>query len=66
MVGLLAMAIAFFWISTLNLETTYADLWPPTAIMGFGIGLALTPMNLAAMNAVPRDTPAPPPACWSP
>ena len=49
------MLIAIFWISTLSLETTYADLWVPTAIMGFGIGLALTPMNLAAMNAVSRD-----------
>jgi MFS family permease len=54
-VGLSLMAIAIFWISTLTLATTYADLWLPTAIMGFGIGLALTPMNLAAMNAVPRD-----------
>ena len=53
--GLLAMAVAIFWISTLDLATTYADLWVPTAIMGFGIGLALTPMNLAAMNAVSRD-----------
>jgi EmrB/QacA subfamily drug resistance transporter len=54
-VGLLSMAGAVFWISTLSLSTTYADLWLPTAIMGFGIGLALTPMNLAAMNAVPQD-----------
>ena len=53
--GLVAMAMAIFWISTLDLATTYADLWVPTAIMGFGIGLALTPMNLAAMNAVSRD-----------
>ncbi len=54
-IGLVAMVIAIFWISTLSLETTYAELWLPTAIMGFGIGLALTPMNLAAMNAVSRD-----------
>ena len=53
--GLVLMAVAIFWISTLDLATTYADLWLPTAIMGFGIGLALTPMNLAAMNAVSRD-----------
>ena len=49
------MLIAIYWISTLTLATDYADLWVPTAIMGFGIGLALTPMNLAAMNAVSRD-----------
>ncbi len=53
-VGLTGMLIAIYWISTLSLETDYADLWAPTAIMGFGIGLALTPMNLAAMNAVSR------------
>lgn len=54
--GLALMAIAIFWISApLTLSTTYSELWLPTAIMGFGIGLALTPMNLAAMNAVSRD-----------
>ena len=54
-VGLVLMAISVFWISTMTLETTFADLWLPTAIMGFGIGLALTPMNLAAMNAIPHE-----------
>lgn len=53
--GLTMMAVSVFWISTLTLSTTYSELWFPTALMGFGIGLALTPMNLAAMNAVPRD-----------
>ncbi len=50
--GLLLMAASVFWISGMDLQTTYADLWLPTAVMGFGIGLALTPMNLAAMNSV--------------
>jgi len=54
-IGLTAMLIAIWWISTLDLSTGYSELWAPTAIMGFGIGLALTPMNLAAMNAVSRD-----------
>jgi hypothetical protein len=49
------MLVAIYWISTLTLATDYAELWLPTSIMGFGIGLALTPMNLAAMNAVSRD-----------
>jgi EmrB/QacA subfamily drug resistance transporter len=51
-VGLALMATAVFWISTLSLDTDYADLWLPTAMVGFGIGFSLTPMNLAAMNAV--------------
>jgi hypothetical protein len=41
-------------ISTLSLSTTFSDLWLPTALMGFGVGFALTPMNLAAMNAISR------------
>jgi EmrB/QacA subfamily drug resistance transporter len=53
-VGLALMASAVFWISTLTLDTAYADLWLPTAMVGFGIGFSLTPMNLAAMNAVSR------------
>ena len=54
-VGLAAMAAAVYWISTVSLDTEYAELWAPTALMGFGVGFALTPMNLAAMNAVSRD-----------
>ena len=54
-VGLVLMAGSVLWISGMSLTTTYADLWLPTAIMGFGIGLALTPMNLAAMNSVSHD-----------
>jgi predicted MFS family arabinose efflux permease len=51
-IGLTAMLIAIYWISTLSVDTGYAEGWAPTAIMGFG--LALTPMNLAARNAVSR------------
>jgi EmrB/QacA subfamily drug resistance transporter len=54
-VGLGLMAGAIGWISTLSIDTGYGDLWLPTSIMGFGLGLALTPMNLAALNAVSRD-----------
>lgn len=54
-IGLALMGAAVFWISTLSLDTTYADLWIPSAMMGFGVGFALTPMNLAAMNAISRD-----------
>lgn len=54
--GLSLMAIAIFWIAAnLGVSTSYSELWAPTAILGFGIGLALTPMNLAAMNAVSKD-----------
>jgi len=54
-VGLASMAVAIYLISGVSLDTDYAELWAPTALMGFGVGLALTPMNLAAMNAISRD-----------
>jgi EmrB/QacA subfamily drug resistance transporter len=53
--GLAVMAVAVWLISGLDVSTDYADLWLPTALMGFGVGFALTPMNLAAMNAVRRE-----------
>jgi EmrB/QacA subfamily drug resistance transporter len=53
--GLASMCVAVLWISTLSSDTTYAQLWLPSALMGFGVGVALTPMNLAAMNAVSKD-----------
>jgi len=53
--GLALMAVAVYLISTVSLSTGYAQLWVPTAMMGFGVGVALTPMNLAAMNAISRD-----------
>ncbi len=54
-VGLSVMAIAVWLISGISITTDYGDLWVPTALMGFGVGFALTPMNLAAMNAVRRE-----------
>jgi EmrB/QacA subfamily drug resistance transporter len=53
--GLALMAGAVFWISTITLSTGYGELVVPSAMMGFGVGIALTPMNLAAMNAISRD-----------
>jgi len=53
--GLALMAVSVYWISTLDIHTTYADLWIPSALMGLGVGVSLTPMNLAAMNAISRN-----------
>jgi EmrB/QacA subfamily drug resistance transporter len=50
--GLALMAISVYWISSLDIHTTYADLWVPSALMGLGVGVSLTPMNLAAMYAI--------------
>jgi hypothetical protein len=35
-VGLASMAVAIYLISRVSLDTDYADLWAPTALMGFG------------------------------
>jgi predicted MFS family arabinose efflux permease len=54
-VGLAIMAVGIFQLARITTETTMSQLWLPTALIGFGTGLALTPMNLAAMNAVERE-----------
>jgi EmrB/QacA subfamily drug resistance transporter len=54
MVGLALILVSVYWISTLSLDTEFADLWVPTSLMGFGVGFSLTAMNLAAMNAISR------------
>ena len=53
-IGLALITVSVFWISTLSLDTEFADLWLPTSLMGFGVGISLTAMNLAAMNAISR------------
>ena len=52
--GLALMTAGIFWISTLDVDTAFGYLVIPTSMMGFGVGFSLTPMNLAAMNAVSR------------
>lgn len=55
MVGLALITVSVYWISTLSLDTEFSDLWVPTSMMGFGVGISLTAMNLAAMNAISRN-----------
>lgn len=54
-VGLALMAYGVVVLSRITVDTSLSQLWLPTSLIGFGTGLALTPMNLAAMNAVSRD-----------
>jgi len=39
-------------LTGIDAHTRYADLWFPLTLLGLGIGLALTPLNLAALGAV--------------
>ena len=54
-VGLALAAIALFWQSRVTVDTTYADLLGSFSLMGLGIGLTMSPMSTAAMNAVSPD-----------
>jgi EmrB/QacA subfamily drug resistance transporter len=53
-VGLLLCAAALFWQAGLDASTTYRDLLPAFVLMGLGMGLTMSPMSTAAMNAVDR------------
>jgi MFS family permease len=54
-VGGMAMAgVAMLLLGGISPSTSYSDVWPPLALLGLGIGAALTPMNLAALNSQPN------------
>jgi EmrB/QacA subfamily drug resistance transporter len=54
-VGLLLVAGALFWQGHLTGDTSYAFLAPAFVLMGLGMGLVMSPMSTAAMNAVDRS-----------
>jgi EmrB/QacA subfamily drug resistance transporter len=52
--GLVLVSISLFMQSRIDLQTTFGDLVIPFMIMGLGMGLVMSPMSTAAMNAVDR------------
>jgi EmrB/QacA subfamily drug resistance transporter len=52
--GLLAVSAALFWLSRIQVDTSFGFLLPAFMIMGVGMGLVMSPMSTAAMNAVDR------------
>jgi len=52
--GLLIVAVALFIQSRLTVHTGYGLLLPGFVLMGAGMGLVMSPMSTAAMNAVDR------------
>lgn len=50
--GLLLTGIALFWQGHLSVDTPYGQLLGAFMLMGAGIGLVMSPMSTAAMNAV--------------
>jgi EmrB/QacA subfamily drug resistance transporter len=53
-VGLVAVSGALFWQSHITIHTGFGTLFPAFVLMGFGMGLVMSPMSTAAMNAVDR------------
>jgi EmrB/QacA subfamily drug resistance transporter len=51
-IGLTLVAIALYMQSRITVDTTYSYLLPAFSLMGLGIGLTMSPMSTAAMNAV--------------
>jgi EmrB/QacA subfamily drug resistance transporter len=52
--GLLTVALALFIQSHLTIHSGYGLLLPGFVLMGLGMGLTMSPMSTAAMNAVDR------------
>jgi MFS family permease len=52
--GLLCVSGALFWQSHLTVSSGYDALLPGFVLMGIGMGFVMSPMSLAAMNAVDR------------
>ena len=50
--GLSFVAVALYLQSRITVDSTYSDLLPLFSLMGLGIGLTMSPMSTAAMNAV--------------
>ncbi|MCW3014549.1 MAG: transporter, partial [Solirubrobacterales bacterium] len=50
--GLLLTGISLFWQGHLSVDTPYSTLLGAFVVMGAGMGLVMSPMSTAAMNAV--------------
>ncbi len=53
--GMLITSASLLWQSFLAVDTSYAFLAPAFVLMGLGMGLVMSPMSMAAMNAVDRS-----------
>jgi EmrB/QacA subfamily drug resistance transporter len=53
--GLMLVAGSLFWQGHLHVDTSYGFLVGAFVLMGLGMGLVMSPMSTAAMNAVDRS-----------
>ena len=52
--GLVLTALGCYLLTRVDANSGYNELWPGLLVAGAGVGLALTPLNTAAMNAIRR------------
>ncbi len=52
--GMALIALSLYLFSTIENGTTFSGILPSFIILGAGIGLTMSPMSTAAMNAVPK------------
>ena len=50
--GMVLLTVSLFMFSRIEVTTTFSDLLPAFVILGIGIALTMSPMSMAAMNAV--------------
>ncbi len=53
--GFLIAALALIWLSWLNLEVGYWDIFWPQLIQGFGLGLLFVPLATTTMDRIPKE-----------
>jgi EmrB/QacA subfamily drug resistance transporter len=53
--GLLLTAVGCYLLTGINADSGYDEIWPGLLAVGAGIGLALTPLNTAALNSIRRS-----------
>ena len=54
-VGLVIGGVSLLWLSRLNLEAGYWDIFWPQLIQGAGLSLFFVPLTTVSMDAIPRE-----------
>jgi EmrB/QacA subfamily drug resistance transporter len=52
--GLLLTAVGSYLLTRLTPTADYGNMWPAMLVLGAGLGLTITPLNMAAITAVSR------------
>jgi DHA2 family multidrug resistance protein len=53
--GLIVGAMTLIWLSRLNLQAGYWDIFWPQLIQGAGMSLLFVPLTTVAMDSIPRS-----------